>query len=410
MGDTLLTSFRIPISVISNWPPQNTIDPVNRTWLTPYAIVFQVISTLVIVLRLWGRLRKQAGTLGLDDALIFVGWLFTTALTVVAIYSVQHYHGGMHTWDASFEKSAPAALMGWIGEMCFMLAMAPIKISIFVFFLRIFGRTLTSRERWLINGAIIFVLLWDIGFILMLIFACTPVSATWRSADIAGYKTKYHCIERTAGDTLNGVLDALTDIYATAFVVVLITRTSLNRRRKILLYSLFASGLVVCGAGIARAYLLHRYNTDPRRDVRWIGYDLYVWSILELNLAIICASMPALKAVLGAFSSSISQKSKNNSLSWSRSISNPAMRNSKNGVGGSGGRRSFPAGSADRDVMASDASLTHDDDAYDGVGIELNEPKGVLVTKSFDVTSEYMGPSRGYEGPGVKGREVLGVV
>jgi hypothetical protein len=54
-------------SVYLSWPTPNYIDPVRRSWMPAYAITLQAASTLVVVLRLWLRGRKQAGPLGLDD-------------------------------------------------------------------------------------------------------------------------------------------------------------------------------------------------------------------------------------------------------------------------------------------------------------------------------------------------------
>lgn len=51
----------------------------------------------------------------------------------------------------------------------------------------------------------------------------------------------------------------------------------------------------VAGAGIARTYFLiklgHVYDTS------WTGFNLYTWSIVECQLALICASAPSLRAL-----------------------------------------------------------------------------------------------------------------
>lgn len=51
----------------TTWPTPNYVDPVERTWLLPYAVVLAGVSTVLVFIR-WGlRLRKQGGGLGLDD-------------------------------------------------------------------------------------------------------------------------------------------------------------------------------------------------------------------------------------------------------------------------------------------------------------------------------------------------------
>jgi len=57
----------------------------------------------------------------------------------------------------------------------------------------------------------------------------------------------------------------------------------------------------VVGAGIVRTYWLARISTDPLRDITWVGFETLVWSVLEMQLAIICASAPALKVFIGKY-------------------------------------------------------------------------------------------------------------
>lgn len=57
----------LPLWQIETWPAANYVDPIRRTWLVPFCMVLQVISTILIALRLWLRGTKQAGMLGLDD-------------------------------------------------------------------------------------------------------------------------------------------------------------------------------------------------------------------------------------------------------------------------------------------------------------------------------------------------------
>jgi hypothetical protein len=57
----------------------------------------------------------------------------------------------------------------------------------------------------------------------------------------------------------------------------------------------------VVGAGIARAVSFSRLYTDVQRDITWVSYGIFFWTLLELQLAMICASAPALKGFLGDF-------------------------------------------------------------------------------------------------------------
>jgi len=51
-------------------------DPLEkREWITPYCIVFQIVSTIFVGLRLTTRFKKGGGVFGLDDIFVLVGWV-----------------------------------------------------------------------------------------------------------------------------------------------------------------------------------------------------------------------------------------------------------------------------------------------------------------------------------------------
>ena len=69
------TIYRIPFSIVAEWPSPNTVDPERRHWFIPYASVLEVVSTLVLAVRLWTRGGKRGGGLGPDDLLIILAWV-----------------------------------------------------------------------------------------------------------------------------------------------------------------------------------------------------------------------------------------------------------------------------------------------------------------------------------------------
>lgn len=74
-ADSVLTAYKIPISVIATWPAPNYVNPVTRHWITPYAIVLQSITTLLVAARLWSRWNNTAGKFAVDDILIVPAWV-----------------------------------------------------------------------------------------------------------------------------------------------------------------------------------------------------------------------------------------------------------------------------------------------------------------------------------------------
>ena len=84
--------------------------------------------------------------------------------------------------------------------------------------------------------------------------------------------------------------------------MAIMAKLKATRRQKIALNVVFSFGFLVVGAGVARTYYLERLGTHW--DITWLGFDVLVWSQLELQLAIICASAPALRVLFRRYLSS----------------------------------------------------------------------------------------------------------
>jgi hypothetical protein len=72
-----------PLSTI---PLSGNLHADRRTWFTPYAVVVEIITTVLLGIRLGSRISKLGGRPGIDDVLITGGWLIGLGLTIVTIY------------------------------------------------------------------------------------------------------------------------------------------------------------------------------------------------------------------------------------------------------------------------------------------------------------------------------------
>jgi hypothetical protein len=61
-------------------------SPERRAWLPAYVISIQVVTTILLLIRIGGRLAgKLASRLGIDDVLIVIAWILGTTLAALAI-------------------------------------------------------------------------------------------------------------------------------------------------------------------------------------------------------------------------------------------------------------------------------------------------------------------------------------
>jgi hypothetical protein len=58
---------------VAAWPKPNYVNPYRRTWILPYAIIFQLIALVCVAARLFVRLRMRRDTAGIDDVFLVMG-------------------------------------------------------------------------------------------------------------------------------------------------------------------------------------------------------------------------------------------------------------------------------------------------------------------------------------------------
>ncbi|EMC95582.1 hypothetical protein BAUCODRAFT_40492, partial [Baudoinia panamericana UAMH 10762] len=284
-----------PPSVIASWPaPQYNHPAIERKWMPQFGAIWIAASTILVAGRLYLRATRHAGSLGLDDALIIVGWLFAVALTVTAFIDAGDYGLGRHTWDVRLEWYSGAALMGFIAQLFFLISTCATKCSVLLFY----RRMVDQSGRWIyaVYGALAFTVCYFIGILLAYCLICQPLSAYWLSYDFR-YDKPYKCInDGTALSICVGVFSVISDLYAVILPYVILRRYDLHasRRQEIGLNILFSLSLSVAGAGIARTYYLWQINHTY--DTSWAGFNLFAWSLVECHLAILCACAPHLRA------------------------------------------------------------------------------------------------------------------
>ncbi|KAK0895909.1 hypothetical protein LTR91_021684 [Friedmanniomyces endolithicus] len=256
-----------------------------------YAGTLYAAGTLMIALRLWLRLTKQAGALGLDDSLIVCAWLAGTMFTVDCFVAAIDFHIGRHVWDIPLTDFENLALLSWLAEFSFLITGACIKISVLLFYRRLVKDTYDPRWRSAVIAAIAFTAAYSIAFLFTLIFNCNPTEAYWKSFDVM-YAKSYTCVDTTFVNLLAGIFAIISDVYAVVLPCLMTRHFDLATGQKVALNIIFSLGLLVVAASAARTYYFYQVGRSP--NVSPMIFNARAWSQLELQLGIICASFPAL--------------------------------------------------------------------------------------------------------------------
>ena len=214
--------------------------------------------------------------------------------TVLAMLSTVRYHQNRHIWDVPLSSFEDIALLAWLSELAFLISTSCTKVSVLLFYRRLVEGTFSKRWKWATIAAIAFTICYCLAFVFALVLNCTPTDAYWKAFSV-NPPDNYHCTNTKVLNPVSGVMSVVSDLYSVLLPMGMLRHFETDRRKKIALNCVFSLGLLVVAAGAVRTYYLNKLGYTY--DVTWIGFDVLVWAVLEVQLAIICASAPALRVL-----------------------------------------------------------------------------------------------------------------
>jgi hypothetical protein len=281
-----------PSRISTNLPPQQAgLHAAVAGLLIPHffctAFIVARISSRVFLLRKWF----------LDDSLILLAWSFSTAVCVV--YSVAALTPGIlqanneSALQENLEslRGAPGSVHPYImrtylGLIFYQLCLLLTKLSILAFYLRMFNSR--ARERRLAWGTVVFVVLYGIPMLFMSIFQCHP-----RDGEFFGKSMQ--CFGFAPLLIASASLHTATDAWLIVLVVPCISRLDLPPRQKVALAVVLSLSIFVIAASLVRLQLsLHRqFRPSDVGTTNILAF--FVMTILECDIALICACAPTLR-------------------------------------------------------------------------------------------------------------------
>ncbi|KAH7354845.1 hypothetical protein BKA65DRAFT_548927 [Rhexocercosporidium sp. MPI-PUGE-AT-0058] len=250
------------------------------------SVVFLIVAALSVVCRLIARvgILKNAGS---DDITIVMALIAGGAATVAACYQVKHGLG-QHQREVSQAEFSKIFKYLWASIISYNLSLTCIKASVILQYLRVFVGTPIRYWCW---ASIALSMVYGVVTVVTSIFTCTPISAFWT------FRGK--CIDRRAIWFFNAGFNIITDIIILVLPMPVLSSLRLPLKQKIVLMFIFALGGFVCLVSILRLHSM--YIVSKSDDVTWDGANTAIWSNIEVMTGIICASMPATKALVSRF-------------------------------------------------------------------------------------------------------------
>ncbi|KAI8966143.1 hypothetical protein F5Y11DRAFT_214453 [Daldinia sp. FL1419] len=299
-----------------------TTEPVDHTQITILIIVSTIltaVSAMVVVTRSWIRfvVMKKAG---MDD------WMSVGAMIFTIGYLATLYVGkakGMGLPMATIPMSDKEAQLqtSFAIELLYYAILTCVKTSI-VFMYDRFAVSVTFKKLCQgTNGLLGIFFIICIGVV---VGQCRPLEKAW---DLERYISG-SCIDTTAFFYFTSIFGIILDLWILMLPLPTLKHLQISKRSRHVLYGIFGAGGLATAFSCARLYSIHTYTlaTDPFRDSILVN----VWSMVEINVAIWCASAPALKPLFSPHRFLDSGKSTSRNY---HNLNHPGL--SKKGVDGS---------------------------------------------------------------------------
>ncbi|OCL12389.1 hypothetical protein AOQ84DRAFT_155692 [Glonium stellatum] len=246
------------------------------------------LTLLAVMLRLMARLPCCGGQFGLDDWAIIVAMLPVLPLTGLSVV-LANEGLGKDMWTVPFDKITHILHIYYFDESFYLSSLALTKISILLFYLRIFPDRGFRRSVYFTMAC---CAAYIIAFIPITVFQCRPINLAWKRWD---GEHKGNCINLNAeGWTASGFNIAL-DIATIVLPLRPLSKLALSRRKKIGIMFMFTLGFFVTVISMLRLkWMIQFANTQ---NVTWDYVPIGYWSTIEVHVGIICACLPALRAL-----------------------------------------------------------------------------------------------------------------
>ncbi|KAF1926628.1 uncharacterized protein M421DRAFT_212080 [Didymella exigua CBS 183.55] len=251
-------------------------------------VSFTVLSFISVCLRLYTRIRFYR--IGWEDWTITASMIASIGTAICQILQV-NAGNGKHAIFVPYPEGVSESLKYlYFSIITYNFSLTVTKISILLQYYRIF----TLREmRIPVYIALALVSAWSIVTVFTAIFSCIPVDVFWKVTE----QTAATCVNLVVLWYVIASVNIFTDLVVAVIPIRGIWNLQIPKRQKIALLGILTVGWIVCIVSVLRLHALYELNKHLD-DASYYSAPTAYWSTVEANLAIVCASLPALKPLV----------------------------------------------------------------------------------------------------------------
>jgi len=254
------------------------------------SLVFGIISTVIAIIRLVHKIAIIRKQFEIDDCLILLVVAVSAVGITVGVRGLAGSGLGRDVWTLTIPQIVAFCWNFFYGQVIYVAQVALLKLTLLFFYQRVFPGQAVQRVIW---GTIVFVVLFGMIFTITSVAQCRPIHYYWDQ--YYGNSTGY-CISNNALAWANAAISIALDLWMLAIPLSQLSKLDLHWRKKIGVSLMFCVGTFVTVVSILRLHTLITFanTTNPT----WDEWGVCIYSIVEINVGIICICMPAMRMIL----------------------------------------------------------------------------------------------------------------
>ncbi|QIW97496.1 hypothetical protein AMS68_003014 [Peltaster fructicola] len=296
------------------------------------SISFICCTSIFVFLRMISR-GVIVKRISIDDWLMVIAWLLTFGMTFAVCYGTS-YGLGRHEADIPDSWQPTLHKANYAFSVLYNPALMAEKTSILFFYL-----TLSQTRqifRWATIATLVVVNAGGLALTLLSVFQCHPVSAVFDQV----IPNNAYCTDIVTIYLSSAPLNIITDLAILFLPLPILTGIRLPRRQKVILIITFSFGAFATAVDVVRISALqsaaqtrldeiqnHSQRTgsggtdqSATLDISWYAAFSFMWSVVEVNVGIMCGCVPALKPLVSRFLPNILRDSKDDATLHANSV------------------------------------------------------------------------------------------
>ncbi|KEF57064.1 uncharacterized protein A1O9_07254 [Exophiala aquamarina CBS 119918] len=271
--------------LFSNYPG---LDDISSQLSIP-ALVFSITTPLIVLARFVARLTNQNHA-GPDDWTVLASLMFAETVSVQMILCCA-WGFGKHTKALPVELVKRTLEMYYFAQIFYKVTIGLTKISILLLYVQVFGVWKSFKCLCYLMMGLVFA--FTIASVTASVFQCSPVNFAFGKTAIGGHGT---CIDMTKFWYANAGFNISSDVMIILLPIIPVRSLPLPLKSKVALCGVFAIGGFVCVTSILRFTTLN--VSTSHKDIMWQSIGSSMWTVIEYNLGITAACLPALRRPL----------------------------------------------------------------------------------------------------------------